>query len=853
MSKKVLIIGGVAGGATTAARLRRLDESLEIIMFERGEYISYANCGLPYHIGNVIKERDALLLQTPEAMKAKFNIDVRVNNEVLSIDRGRKTVRVKKVKTGEEYEESYDVLVISTGSSPLKPPIPGIDGPGIFTLWTVPDTDRIKKFVAEQKPKRAAVIGGGFIGLEMTENLHKVGCEVTVVEMLNQVMAPIDFEMAQLVHENMRMNHVHLELNNGVKQFEHKDGVTSITLQDGKIVEADLVILSIGIRPSSQLAKDCGLELNAKGGIVVNEYLKTSDPDIYAVGDVIEVEEFVLKNKTMIPLAGPANKQGRICADNIAKEAGHLGGALEKYNGTQGTSIAQVFDLSAAAVGINEKVLKAQGKEPNKDYFVALINQKSHAGYYPGATPLTLKLIFGSDGKIFGAQIVGQEGADKRIDTIATTMRLGGTVYDLAELELAYAPPYSSAKDPVNMLGFVAENILEGVSSFIGWNELEELENSDRDDYIILDVTEDMERMVFHIPNSCHIPLGQLRQRMGELDKSKLIIPYCAIGVRSYNAARMLMNNGFENVKVFPGGTSFYKSLYHERYMTGAGQSASNTGGGNAPMTHNEEISQAIDLDKIVAKQTLDCTGLQCPGPIMRVFHTIKEMNDGEILQVSATDMGFARDIEAWCKRMGNTLLKTERSGKENIVYIQKGLGSAHVAEADTAAPVISGGHAAALPQGKTLIVFSGDLDKVLASFIIANGAAAMGRPVTMFFTFWGLNALRKRDKQNVKKPFMDAMFGAMMPRGTSKLTLSNMNMGGMGTAMMKKVMKDKNIDSLEDLMKQAMFNGVKIVACTMSMDVMGITKEELIGGIEYAGVAAYLGDAEESNVNLFI
>jgi NADPH-dependent 2,4-dienoyl-CoA reductase/sulfur reductase-like enzyme/peroxiredoxin family protein/TusA-related sulfurtransferase/rhodanese-related sulfurtransferase len=853
MSKKVLIIGGVAGGATTAARLRRLDESLEIIMFERGEYISYANCGLPYHIGNVIKERDALLLQTPEAMKAKFNIDVRVSNEVLSIDRDRKTVRVKKVKTGEEYEESYDVLVISTGSSPLKPPIPGIDGPGIFTLWTVPDTDRIKKFVAEQKPKRAAVIGGGFIGLEMAENLHKVGCEVTVVEMLNQVMAPIDFEMAQLVHENMRMNHVRLELGSGVKQFEHKDGVTSITLQDGKIVEADLVILSIGIRPNSQLAKDCGLELNAKGGIVVNEYLKTSDPDVYAVGDVIEVEEFVLKNKTMIPLAGPANKQGRICADNIAKEAGHLGGALERYKGTQGTSIAQVFDLSVSAVGLNEKALKAQGKELNKDYFVAIINQKSHAGYYPGATPLTLKLIFSSDGKIFGAQIVGQEGADKRIDTIATTMRLGGTVHDLAELELAYAPPYSSAKDPVNMLGFVAENILEGVSSFIGWNELEELENSGRDDYIILDVTEDMERMVFHIPNSCHIPLGQLRQRMGALDKSKLIIPYCAIGVRSYNAARMLMNNGFENVKVLPGGTSFYKSVYHERYMMGAGQSASNAGGGNTPMNQNEEISQTIDLDKIVAKQTLDCTGLQCPGPIMRVFQTIKDMNDGEILQVSATDMGFARDIEAWCKRMGNTLLKTERSGKENIVYIQKGLGSAHVAEADTAAPVISGGHAAALPQGKTMIVFSGDLDKVLASFIIANGAAAMGRPVTMFFTFWGLNALRKRDKQNVKKPFMDAMFGAMMPRGTSKLTLSNMNMGGMGTAMMKKVMKDKNIDSLEALMKQAMFNGVKIVACTMSMDVMGITKEELIDGIEYAGVAAYLGDAEESNVNLFI
>ena len=555
----------------------------------------------------------------------------------------------------------------------------------------------------------------------------------------------------------------------------------------------------------------------------------------------------------MIPLAGPANKQGRICANNIAREAGSHKGDLEKYNGTQGTSIAQVFDLSVAATGVNEKTLKSRGKELNKDYYVALINQKSHAGYYPGATPLTLKMIFGKDGKIFGAQIVGQEGADKRIDTIATTMRLGGTVYDLAELELAYAPPYSSAKDPVNMLGFVAGNILEGVASFIDWKELEELEQSEKDDYIILDIMEDMERMAFQVPNSCHIPLGQLRARMGELDKNKLIIPYCSIGVRSYNAARMLMNSGFKKVKVLPGGTSFYKSFYHDRYMAAAGQSTLNTRGGSNSMNQSKDSdSQAIDVNKIVAKQTLDCSGLQCPGPIMRVFQTIKEMNDGEILQVSATDMGFARDIEAWCRRMGNTLLKVERSGKENIVYIQKGLGAGHVAESDTAAPLVPGSHAAA-PQGKTLIVFSGDLDKVLASFIIANGAAAMGRPVTMFFTFWGLNALRKSEKQNVKKPFMDAMFGAMMPRGTSRLTLSNMNMGGMGTAMMKKVMKDKNIDSLEDLMKQAMFNGVRIVACTMSMDVMGITKEELIDGIEYAGVAAYLGDAEESNVNLFI
>ncbi|MCR6544041.1 FAD-dependent oxidoreductase [Dehalobacterium formicoaceticum] len=836
MKKKVLIIGGVAGGATTAARLRRLDETAEIIILERGEYISYANCGLPYHIGDVIKERGSLLLQTPEAMKARFNIDVRVNNEALSIEKERKVVSVLDKKTGKEYEESYDTLLIATGSSPLKPSIPGIDGPGIYSLWTIPDTDKIKSFISTKKPKKAAIIGGGFIGLEMAENLHAAGCEVTVIEMQNQVMAPIDFEMAQLLHENMRMNQVQLVLNDGVKSFEGVDGTTIIQLQSGKAIEAELVILSIGIKPNSVLAKEAGLALNERGGVVVNEYLKTSEPSIYAVGDVIEVEDYISKNKTMVPLAGPANKQARICANNIAREFGVLGGDLEKYKGTQGTSIAKVFDLTVASTGVNEKTLKKWGKEFNKDYFVALINQKSHAGYYPGATPLTLKMLFSPEGKIFGAQIIGQDGVDKRIDTIAAAIRLGGTIYDLAELELAYAPPYSSAKDPVNMLGFVAENILNGLVSIVGWNGLEELKKSEDKNYTILDVSEDIERMAFFIPDSYHIPLGQLRNRLGELDKEKLIIVYCAIGVRAYNAARMMMNSGFKKVKIFPGGSSFYKSLYHDQL---------------SDMTPTENKPQGvIDMSKVVAKQTLDCSGLQCPGPIMKVYETIKGMSDGEIIQVSATDMGFARDIDAWCKRTGNCLLKSERAGKENIVYIQKGREntSAQPADLPKETQIVT-----ELPQGKNIIVFSGDLDKVLAAFIIANGAAAMGRPVSMFFTFWGLNALRRPNKQNIKKPFLDSMFGAMMPRGASKLKLSKMNMGGMGTEMMKKVMRDKNVDSLEILMNQAIQNGVKLIACSMSMDIMGITKDELIDGIGYAGVATMLGDAEESNMSLFI
>ncbi|MGB4437917.1 MAG: FAD-dependent oxidoreductase, partial [Sedimentibacter sp.] len=451
MSKKILIIGGVAGGASSAARLRRLDETSDIIMFERGSYISYANCGLPYHIGNVIKERSSLILQTPEAMSKKYNVDVRIDSEIISIDKENKEVQVKKTKTGEVYKESYDTLVISTGSSPLKPPIEGINSPGIFTLWTVPDTDQIKNFIAERKPKNAVVIGGGFIGLEVAENLHLAGLNVTVAEAMDQVMAPVDYEMAQLVQNNMVANNINLILGDGVSKFKSENGMVTITLASGRTLQADMVILSIGVRPNGQLAKEAGLEMNQRGGIVVDKYLKTSDPNIYALGDVIEVEEFINKGKAMIALAGPANKQGRICANNIY-------GANEEYKGTQGTSVAKVFDLTVASTGANEKTLLRMGMVEGKDYLTATISQKSHAGYYPESAEMILKLVFSADGKkIFGAQIVGEDGVDKRIDTIATTIRLGGNIYDLKELELAYAPPYSSAKDPVNMLGFVAE------------------------------------------------------------------------------------------------------------------------------------------------------------------------------------------------------------------------------------------------------------------------------------------------------------------------------------------------------------------------------------------------------------
>ncbi len=820
---KVLIIGGVAGGATAAARLRRLDEKVQIVMFERGSYISFANCGLPYHVGEMIPERSSLLLQTPEAMKEKFNIDVRIRQEVISIDRENKKVSVKKHETGEVYEESYDTLVIATGSSPLKPPIPGIDSKRVFSLWTVPDTDAVKAYIETYAPKRAVVVGGGFIGLEMAENLKAKGIDVTMVEMLSQVMPPLDFEMAKILERHLVEQGVTVNLNSGVSAFEEKEKTVDVVLSDGRRIQADFVLLSIGVRPNSEIAKSAGLTLNARGGIVTDAHLKTSDPNIYAVGDVIEVEDFIQHDRTMIPLAGPANKQGRICADNIM-------GAQETYDGTQGTSVAKVFELTAASTGASEKALLRKGLVRGKDFETALVHQRSHASYYPGSTLLTIKLVFSMDGKkIYGAQIVGRDGVDKRIDVIATTIRLGGGIEALKSLELAYAPPYSSAKDPVNMTGFVAENILSGKVALAGWNALE-TEDANRQ---ILDVREDVERVVFSIPGAIGIPLGKLRENLDQLDGKREIIVFCEIAVRAYNGARILMQNGFENVKVYPGGASLYRMLY-----------------GEGPQKEEEEQEMPKQEPDIVQSEvgdinasiSVNCSGLQCPGPIMKVFQSMNNMEDGQIIEVFATDPGFARDVDTWCRRTGNTLVKSEKRGNQYVVYIKKGTDSEGV-------PAV----AQKRPDGKTIVVFSGDLDKVLASFIIANGAAAMGRPVTMFFTFWGLNVLRRPQKQHVKKSLIEKMFGMMMPRGVKKLKLSKMNMAGIGTAMMKKVMRDKRVDALETLMKQAMQNGVKLIACTMSMDVMGIKAEELIDGVTLGGVATYLGDAEESDVNLFI
>ena len=547
---KTVIIGGVAAGASAAARLRRLKENEEIILFERGEYISYANCGLPYHVGNVIENRGDLLVTKKEMMESRYAIDVRINSEVTSINRDSKSVHVV-TKDGQEYDESYDNLVIATGSSPVRPAISGIDSPKVKTLWTVPDTDEIKKYIKENSVKSATVIGGGFIGLEMAENLHGLGIDVTIVEASNQVMAPVDYEMALLLNENIRDNGVKLIVNDGVDSFEDTSEGIKVKLSSGKTVLSELVILSIGVKPNSKLAADAGLALNEKGGIIVDSHMRTEDESIYAAGDVVEVEDFIFKDKTMVPLAGPANKQGRIVADNIA-------GLDSTYTGTQGSSVVKVFDLNVATTGANEKALVRRGLVRDKDYTSVILTQNSHAGYYPGAKPMIIKLLFSIDGKkIYGGQIVGKDGVDKRIDTLGTAIRFGATVKDLTNIELAYAPPFSSGKDPINMAGFVAENVVNGLVKQAVWNEADTDKES-----VILDVREQAELDVFAIDGAVNIPLGQLRKRINELDKNKKYIVLCAIGVRAYNAYRILAQNGFENIKLYPAGVRFYSSTH---------------------------------------------------------------------------------------------------------------------------------------------------------------------------------------------------------------------------------------------------------------------------------------------------
>lgn len=816
---KILIIGGVAGGATTAARLRRMDENAQIVLFERGEYVSYANCGLPYYIGGTISERDRLFVQTVDGFVNRFNIDIRVRSEVTHIDIQNKMVTIHDIAANKDYTESYDKLVVSTGAEPIKPPMPGIGDKRIFSLRNVPDMDKIKAYIDQYKPKKAVVVGGGFIGLEMVENLHDAGLEVSVVEKNNQVMAPIDFSMATIVHQHLIQKNISLFLEEGVTRFEPLSDQIKVVLESGKEITTDMVIFSIGVRPEVKLAKEAGLELGSLGGIKVDDYMQTSDNDVYALGDAVEVFNPVINKHSLIPLAGPANKQARIVADNI------IDGNKYKYRGTIGTSIAKVFDLTVAAAGASSKLLNRERIE----HVSSFTHGSSHAGYYPDALPLSVKVIFSPDnGKLLGAQVVGFDGVDKRIDLFAQVIRNGGTIYDLQEIEHAYAPPYSSAKDPVNMAGFVAGNILEKKVNILQWRDIE---NLNPDDSIIIDSRTKEEYEFGHVKGALNIPVDELRGRLSEVPKDKKIVVYCAVGLRGYLSARILMQHGYTEVYNLSGGYKTYSCAV-------ADNSPKNT----CDVIIKDDGKMENKENTTIKTINIDACGLQCPGPIMQLKKNYDLINPGDRLEIKVTDQAFGEDLSGWCRMVGAEIISMNNSGGVITATVEK-------KAKDEVCSVTNG----SIKDNKTLVVFSDDLDRALASFVIANGAAASGKKVSIFFTFWGLNVIKKAKKPAVQKDFMGKMFGMMLPSSSKKLGLSQMNMGGLGSKMMRGIMKDKNIDSLESLMQQALDNGVEFIACSMSMDVMGIKKEELLDNITIGGVAAYLDRAENANVNLFI
>ncbi len=785
---KIIIVGGGAAGASCAARLRRLDESSEILILEKTSEISIANCGLPYYISDIISERDNMLVSNTKKFKTWFNIDVRLNSEVVKINRSDKTVQLKNNEL-----LAYDKLVLAQGAAPIIPEFKGMDKSLIFSLRTLHDADKIKNFIKNNNSKKAVVIGGGFIGVEMAENLVEMGLHTTLVELNNQILAPVDKEVAKFAQNTMIENGVELVLSDGVKEFRNN----KIILNSNKEIEFGIVIMAIGVRPEITLAKDSGL-VTARG-IIVNDCLQTSDENIYAAGDSIEVKDFISGDNTIIPLAGPANRQGRIIAENIC-------GLNSKYKKSQGTSVLKVFDLTVASVGNNEKQLE----QKNIPYWKTYIFSRAHAGYYPDSTQIFFKLLFNIEGKILGAQAVGQQGVEKRIDVISSIMRSGGTIQDMIDSELSYAPPYSSAKDPVNILGMNADNILKGL---VKPAYLEDLKGA-----YLIDVRPEISYKVNTIPGAVNIPISEMRSRINEVPKDRKVILFCNTGHTSYIASRILIQRGFKNVYSLMGGIEIYKEMTK-----------------NVTFTANIGQSRRVSTGNVIK---IDASGLQCPGPIMKVSQAMEGLSEGEIIEVISTDRGFKSDIGAWCETTSNKLVSLVQENKKIIATIQKNADYVKSVNKDF--------------NGQTIVVFSNDLDKAMASFIIANGARASGKNVTMFFTFWGLNILRKPNV-TLKKGFIDSLFGFMMPKGVQNLTLSKMNMGGIGSLMMKFIMRKKNIATLQELIQQAKDNGIKFIACNMSMDVMGIKQEELIDGVEIGGVAKYISESNSANSNLFI
>jgi NADPH-dependent 2,4-dienoyl-CoA reductase/sulfur reductase-like enzyme/peroxiredoxin family protein/TusA-related sulfurtransferase/rhodanese-related sulfurtransferase len=830
---KLVVIGGVAAGMSTAARARRLDESAEIIVLERSHHVSFANCGLPYHIGGVIKDRERLLLQTPATLKESLDLDVRTAHEVLSIDAKNKTLTVLDIESGKEYKESYDKLAYCPGAEAMRPPIPGLDLPGVNVLRRIGDMDAIKARVdgllqeqvdGKRKVVEAVVVGAGYIGLEMAENLAHIGVKVTVVELADQILPPIDKDMSIPVENHLRANGVKLRLSTSAAAISTKGERLVVELSNSEMLNADMVIMSAGVRPASKLAQEAGIELGDRGGIKVNRHMETSIKDIYAAGDVVETPHTVLPGDFLAPLAGPANRQGRVAAENIC-------GRSTEYKSTQGTSIVKVFDMVAGGTGATERQLIRAEIPYNKIH----IHPTGHAGYYPGTSTMHIKLLFDDAGLILGAQACGVDGVDKRLDIFATALRGGISVYGLEDLELSYAPPFGSAKDPINMAGFVASNVLRGDIKLWQAEEFPEGTKGTR----LIDVRTDEEFDIWHIPGAESFPLSSFRKDTKDWDKSAPIRLYCGVGFRSYLAYRILAQQGFTDVKTLSGGSTTFRYVQD---VTGETEAMP------VPVLNYAETESLFRKAPAASGITLDidCTGLACPGPIMKLAEKVKGLNAGDEITIHVSDPGFVNDGPAWCKRNGHELVSMVPEGLGFAATIRKGGAGALVA-AQASSSSFAG------PSKTSFVVFSGDLDKLIAAFIIANGALAMGEEVSMFFTFWGLNALRTSNPPKRQKKLMEKMFSVMMPSGPDSLKLSQMHMAGAGTKMIKSVMKKHHVQSLPELMKAALDGGARIIACTMTMDLLGIAPTDLVTGIEFGGVAAFLGEAAESQTTLFI
>lgn len=827
---RIYVIGGQLAGVSTALRLRRLDEGADITLVSSSEELMHAKSAIPYYINDVVGSRDSMVLRSHEEITNRFNINLMTNKRLVSISAEKMSIELADVNSEEKTEYIYDRLVLATG---LKSEYSNGDKNLIFDAGKMSGADNLKGYIKERSPKNAIVLGNSNRAVEMADSLSELGINVCLCSPNQNTLEAYDRDMQGILDSHLAQNGVRLEYDVDLTSACQKEGKVGVVLKDKSELNADFAVYAGAGRPDTEVYKDTGLELADTGHVIVNSAFETSVPNIYAVGAVARIKRGDVLGKAILS-PGEINLQSRIVADNIA-------GREKTYDNFLDSSIVKAFELSCARCGITESDLNKMGKNLREDYHIILMQPDSGDGFYPGHMPLTMKLIFDKAGLILGAQIVGYAGVDKRIDVIATAMKYGANVRDLGSLELAYAPPYSSANDPIHMAGFFAENLLD---FGCGYAHIRELDDLDLTKNQILDIRDEFEYDMGTLEGAINLPLNQMRERLDDLDKSKPVYAFCKTGVRGYYAARILVENGFEVYNVLDG----YMAYKHKNQSNDA-RNANKEGANMDKTGENANKSTAADVQNTSSQQAksgtryeLNACGLQCPGPILQVYKRMEEINEGDVLDVLATDPGFASDIKVWCQRTGNTLLEDGKRDKRFYAVIQKG-GASAPASAELGE----------IPHDKTIVVFSGDLDKAIAALIIANGAAAMGRKVTMFFTFWGLNVLRRHEKVSVQKDFIAKMFGFMMPRGSKKLALSKMNMGGMGAKMIRGIMKKNNVDSLETLIKTALDNGVTMIACNMSMDLMGIREEELIDGVTLGGVATYLGNAESADTNLFI